>query len=78
MGRHGEHFWCYEEFNIEPDIVTVGKPIGNGFPLSAVVTTEAIARKFDNGMDYFNTFGGNPVGCAIGLAVFKVIKEEKL
>ena len=61
-----------------PDIVTLGKPIGNGHPLAAVVTTPRIAAAFDNGMEYFNTFGGNPVSCAIGLAVLDVIEEEGL
>ena len=61
-----------------PDIVTMGKPIGNGHPLAAVVTTPEIAQAFDNGMEYFNTFGGNPVSCAVGLAVLDVIEEEDL
>ena len=61
-----------------PDIVTMGKPIGNGHPLGAVVTTRAIADAFANGMEYFNTFGGNPVSAAIGLAVLDVIEEERL
>jgi 4-aminobutyrate aminotransferase-like enzyme len=56
----------------------MGKPIGNGHPLAAVVTTPEIAASFDNGMEYFNTFGGNPVSCAIGLAVLDVIAEEHL
>lgn len=61
-----------------PDIVTVGKPIGNGHPLGVVVTTQAIADAFANGMEYFNTFGGNPVSCAIGLEVLRVIHDEGL
>jgi len=61
-----------------PDIVTLGKPIGNGHPLGAVVTTRAIADSFANGMEYFNTFGGNPVSCAVGLAVLDVIRDEEL
>ncbi len=61
-----------------PDIVTVGKPIGNGHPLGVVVTTRAIADAFANGMEYFNTFGGNPVSCAIGLEVLRVVREEGL
>jgi 4-aminobutyrate aminotransferase-like enzyme len=63
---------------VVPDIVTLGKPIGNGHPLAAVVTTPEIAASFDTGMEYFNTFGGNPVSCAIGLAVLDVIEEEGL
>ena len=61
-----------------PDIVTMGKPIGNGHPLGAVVTTPEIAASFANGMEYFNTFGGNPVACEIGLAVLDVIRDEGL
>jgi len=61
-----------------PDIVTMGKPIGNGHPLGAVVTTPEIAASFANGMEYFNTFGGNPVSCEIGLAVLDVLREERL
>jgi 4-aminobutyrate aminotransferase-like enzyme len=64
--------------DVIPDIVTMGKPIGNGHPLAAVVTTEAVAEAFANGMEYFNTFGGNPVSCAIGQEVLAVVKEEKL
>ena len=63
---------------VVPDIVTMGKPIGNGHPLGAVVTTPEIAAAFANGMEYFNTFGGNPVSCAIGLAVLDVIEDERL
>jgi 4-aminobutyrate aminotransferase-like enzyme/Ser/Thr protein kinase RdoA (MazF antagonist) len=78
FGRVGKHFWGFELQGVVPDIVTMGKPIGNGHPLAAVACTEAIALKFANGMEYFNTFGGNPVSAAIGLSVLKVIKEEKL
>lgn len=77
-GRHGAHFWAFEEHGVVPDIVTVGKPIGNGHPLGVVVTTPAIAEAFANGMEYFNTFGGNPVSCAIGREVLRVIKDEGL
>ncbi|MCK5482909.1 MAG: aminotransferase class III-fold pyridoxal phosphate-dependent enzyme, partial [Gemmatimonadetes bacterium] len=78
FGRVGSHWWAYETQGVVPDIVTLGKPIGNGHPMGAVVTTRAIAEAFDNGMEYFNTFGGNPVSCAIGLAVLNVIEEEGL
>lgn len=78
LGRVGSHFWAFETQNAIPDIVTIGKPIGNGHPLGAVVTTRAIADSFDNGMEYFNTFGGNPVSCAVGLAVLDVIEDERL
>lgn len=78
FGRAGSHFWAFETQGVVPDIVTMGKPIGNGHPLAAVVTTPEIAASFDNGMEYFNTFGGNPVSCAIGLAVLDVIEGEGL
>jgi len=78
FGRVGSHFWGFETQDVIPDIVTVGKPIGNGHPLAAVITTPEIADAFANGMEYFNTFGGNPVSCAIGLAVLDVIEQEGL
>jgi 4-aminobutyrate aminotransferase-like enzyme len=78
MGRVGTHFWGFQTQDVVPDIVTMGKPIGNGYPLGAVVTTPEIARAFANGMEYFSTFGGNPVACAAGLAVLQVIEEEEL
>lgn len=78
FGRVGSHFWGFETQGVTPDIVTMGKPIGNGHPMAAVVTTPAIAEAFANGMEYFNTFGGNPVSCATGLAVLDVIHNEGL
>ena len=78
FGRVGTHFWGFETQGVVPDIVTMGKPMGNGHPLAAVVTTRAIAEAFANGMEYFNTFGGNPVSCAVGSAVLDVIEEEDL
>jgi len=78
FGRVGSNFWGFEMQGVIPDIVTMGKPIGNGHPLAAVVTNREIADAFDNGMEYFNTFGGNPVSCAVGLAVLDVIEEEQL
>ncbi|HKD17183.1 MAG TPA: aminotransferase class III-fold pyridoxal phosphate-dependent enzyme [Thermoanaerobaculia bacterium] len=77
FGRVGR-FWGFETQGVVPDIVTMGKPIGNGHPLGAVVTTPAIAAAFANGMEYFNTFGGNPVSCEIGLAVLDVLHDERL
>lgn len=77
-GRVGSHFWGFETQGVIPDIVTIGKPIGNGHPLGVVVTSRKMADAFANGMEYFNTFGGNPVSSAIGLEVLKVIKEEGL
>ena len=78
FGRMGETFWAFELQDAIPDIVTMGKPIGNGYPLGAVVTTPELARSFDTGMEYFNTFGGSPASCAAGLAVLDVIEEEGL
>jgi 4-aminobutyrate aminotransferase-like enzyme/Ser/Thr protein kinase RdoA (MazF antagonist) len=78
FGRVGEHTWAFELGGVVPDIVTMGKPIGNGHPLGAVVTTPAIAHAFVSGMEYFNTFGGNPVSCTVGLAVLQVMREERL
>lgn len=78
FGRLGTHFWGFETQNVVPDIVVFGKPIGNAFPLAAVVTTREIAAAFDNGMEFFSTFGGNPVSCAAGLAVLDVLYDENL
>jgi 4-aminobutyrate aminotransferase-like enzyme/Ser/Thr protein kinase RdoA (MazF antagonist)/murein DD-endopeptidase MepM/ murein hydrolase activator NlpD len=78
FGRVGSHFWGFDTQGVVPDIVTLGKPIGNGHPLGAVVTTREIAASFANGMEYFNTFGGNPVSCAVGLAVLDVMRDEGL
>ena len=86
-GRVGTHFWAFEHYSaatdnvpnsVVPDIVVLGKPIGNGHPIGAVITTPEIARSFDNGMEFFSTFGGNTVSCAIGLAVLDVVQEENL
>jgi 4-aminobutyrate aminotransferase-like enzyme len=78
FGRVASHFWGFETQGVVPDIVTMGKPIGNGHPLAAVVTTAEIAASFDTGMEYFNTFGGNPVSCAVGLAVLDVMERDGL
>ncbi len=78
FGRVGHEFWGFQLQKVVPDIVTLGKPIGNGHPIGAVVTTREIADTFANGMEYFNTFGGNPVSCAAGLAVLDVLEEEHL
>jgi 4-aminobutyrate aminotransferase-like enzyme len=78
FGRVGSDTWAFGAQGARPDVVTMGKPIGNGHPLGAVVTTRAIADAFANGMEYFNTFGGNPVSAAIGLAVLDVIRDEGL
>lgn len=77
-GRIGTHFYAFEAQGVVPDIVVLGKPIGNGHPIGAVVTTPEIAASFDNGMEFFSTFGGNTVSCAVGLAVLDVVLEEHL
>jgi 4-aminobutyrate aminotransferase-like enzyme/Ser/Thr protein kinase RdoA (MazF antagonist) len=78
LGRIGTHRWAFESQQVVPDLVVLGKPLGNGHPLGAVVTTRAIADAFDTGMEYFNTFGGNTVSCAVGLAVLDVLRDERL
>lgn len=79
FGRSGTHFWSFQSQDVQPDIVVMGKPMGNGHPISCVVTTQDVADSFANtGVEYFNTFGGNPVSCAIALGVISVIKKEKL
>jgi 4-aminobutyrate aminotransferase-like enzyme len=78
FGRVGDHFWGFELQDVVPDIVVIGKPIGNGHPLAAVVTTKELAEKFANGMEYFNSFGGNPVSMAVGMAVMDVIENENM
>jgi len=77
-GRVGSTFWGFQLHDVVPDIVTIGKPIGNGHPLAAVVCTQEVAEAFASGMEYFNTFGGNPVSSTIGLEVLRTINEEKL
>jgi 4-aminobutyrate aminotransferase-like enzyme len=78
FGRTGSDFWAFQAQGVVPDIVTMGKPIGNGHPLGAVVTTSEISTSFNNGMEYFNTYGGNPVSCAVGLEVLDIIADEQL
>lgn len=78
LGRMGTSFWAFEDQGVVPDLVVMGKPLGNGHPLAAVATTRAIADAFDNGMEYFSTFGGNTVSCAVGLAVLEVVRDERL
>jgi len=78
LGRMGSHYWAFARQGARPDGVTVGKPFGNGHPLAAVVTTREVAEAFDTGMEYFNTYGGNPVSSAVGLEVLAVIQDEEL
>ena len=78
FGRLGSVFWGFESHGVEPDMVVIGKPMGNGHPMGAVITSEEVAGSFEKGVEFFSSFGGNPVSCAIGKAVLEVIDEEKL
>ena len=78
LGRLGSRFWGFQVQDVVPDIVTMGKPLGNGHPIAAVVTTREIADAFDDGVKYFNTFGGNPVSCAIGTTVLDIVQGDGL
>jgi 4-aminobutyrate aminotransferase-like enzyme len=78
FGRMGEHFWGYQADDFVPDIVTVGKPMGNGHPVAATIARSELVDEFARHSSYFNTFGGNPVSCAAGLAVLDVIENEGL
>jgi len=81
FGRVGAHTWGFQlgGEDVVPDIVTLGKPVGNGYPVALVVTTPAIAASFAaTGMQYFNTFGGNPPAAAAALATMKVLRDERL
>ena len=78
FGRVGSHFWAVKKAGFVPDILTMGKPIGNGYPLGAVAMKRSIAEAFNNGMEFFSTFGGNPVACAVGLSVLSAIEQENL
>ena len=78
IGRMGKTFWGFQLHNLIPDIVTIGKPLGNGHPIAAVACTKEVAQKFANGMEFFNTFGGNPVSCSIATEVLKEVKKENL
>ena len=78
FGRLGTHFWGFEMHDVIPDIVIMGKPMGNGHPIAAVITTNEIAETFANGMEFFTSFGGNPVSCAVALEVLNTIQEEGL
>jgi len=77
-GRLGESFWGFQLHDVIPDIITIGKPFGNGHPIGAVVCREEIANKFANGMEFFNTFGGNPVSCSIATEVLSFIEKYNL
>jgi len=78
FGRMGTHFWGFEKEDVLPDIVTIGKPMGNGYPIAAVVTTKEIAQAYKEKYTYFNTYSGNAVACQIASTVLDIIEEEKL
>ena len=78
FGRLGKYFWGFEMHGVEPDIVIMGKPMGNGHPMAAVVTNDSIAASFETGMEFFSSFGGNTVSCAIGQSVLDVLEREAL
>ena len=78
FARTGENFWGFEADDFVPDIVTLGKPMGNGHPIAATIARSDLVDEFSTHSRYFNTFGGNPVSCAAGLAVLDVIEQEDL
>ena len=78
FGRTGETFWAFERYGVVPDLVVLGKPIANGYPMGAVVTTPEIAAAFTNGMEFFSTFGGSTAACAAALATLDVVEQEGL
>ena len=78
FGRIGSHFWAFESYNLLPDMVIIGKPMGNGHPIAALITTEEVAESFEQGVEFFSSFGGNPVSCSIGKAVLEVLEQEEL
>lgn len=78
FGRMGKYFWGFEKHGVVPDMVVLGKPMGNGHPIGAVVCTKDIAESFEKGVEFFSSFGGNPVSCTIGRAVLEVIEQEQL
>ncbi len=78
LGRLGGYRWAFEQQEASPDIVVLGKPLGNGYPLAAVVTTRAIASSFANGMEFFSTFGGSTLACVVGREVLRIIEDEAL
>ena len=78
LGRLGEFYWGFEQQDVQPDVVVIGKPLGNGHPMGAVVTTADIARSFDNGIEFFSTFGGSTLSCRTGTEVIRIVDEEGL
>lgn len=78
FGRTGTHLWAHQKMGVVPDVMTLGKPMGNGHPVGGVVTQAEILKKFRSGYRYFNTFGGNPVSCAAAMAVLEEVEEKGL
>ena len=78
LGRLGDYYFGFEFQNVKPDIVVLGKPLGNGHPIGAVITTKEISESFDNGIEFFSTFGGSNLSCRIGIEVLDIVDEEKL
>lgn len=78
FARTGTHMWGFARHDVVPDVVTMGKPMGNGFPMGGVVTRPELLQRFADTFGYFNTFGGNPVASAAGLAVLEAIAEDGL
>jgi 4-aminobutyrate aminotransferase-like enzyme/Ser/Thr protein kinase RdoA (MazF antagonist)/murein DD-endopeptidase MepM/ murein hydrolase activator NlpD len=78
LGRLGRHYWAFEQQGVTPDVVVLGKPLGNGHPIGAVVTTAPIARSFDNGVEFFSTFGGSTLSCRVGTEVLRIVDDEGL
>lgn len=78
LGRCGSHFWGFERRGLKPDIVTLGKPVANGYPMGVVVASRAMIEAFQARCGFFSTFGGNAVAAAAGIAVLEVLDEERL
>jgi len=78
FGRLGDYFWGFEAHDVIPDMVIIGKPMANGHPMGAVICTSEIAESFSKGVEFFSSFGGNPVSCAIATSVLDVIDDERL
>lgn len=78
FARSGSHFWAHQKQGVTPDVVTMGKPMGNGYPVAGLVTRPEVMARFRNSYRYFNTFGGNPVACAAAIAVLEEIEQRNL
>jgi 4-aminobutyrate aminotransferase-like enzyme len=78
FARSGSHFWAHQKQGVTPDVVTMGKPMGNGYPVAGLVTRPEVMARFRNSYRYFNTFGGNPVACAAAMAVLEEIEQRNL